>query len=457
MERDAQESNRRMRLAAGLARPPPLPSIGFVLECASAGMTRSSEAGATMSVETVSRNNENTVVAIMFVTWGVVFLDRMAVLYLAPFIAPDLHLSEAQIGSLAGVIALCWAVSALAFGAISDRVGRKAVLVPMVLLFSLLSAVSGLARNFEELLLARALLGFAEGPCWSVTMALVEESSSARNRGRNIGVVVSAAAIIGLAAAPVLTTQIAAHWGWRWAFFIAGIPGLVMALLIARCVREPARVAGSTEHRVAVSDLWSLLSNRNVRAGAIGAAGFMTWLFLVNAFAPLYITEVAHQSGTTSGFLMGAAGLGSFFIGLVAPAASDRFGRRRVLLVVAALCALLPLALLTDTLYQHLWVLAGVLFLTQAGQAVSAICIVLVPAESVPPRLVGSAIGFTTLCGELLGGFVAPIIAGSLAGQHGLAVPLWIAVAGAAVVVLVALFLRPAGAGGRLAAVETST
>jgi len=118
---------------------------------------------------------------------------------------------------------------------------------------------------------------------------------------------------------------------------------------------------------------------------------------------------------------------------------------------------LLPLALLTDTLYQHLWVLAGVLFLTQAGQAVSAICIVLVPAESVPPRLVGSAIGFTTLCGELLGGFVAPIVAGSLAGQHGLAVPLWIAVAGAAVVFLVALFLRPADAAGHLVAVETSS
>jgi MFS family permease len=412
-----------------------------------------------MKVETVSRSNENTVVAIMFVTWGVVFLDRMAVLYLAPFIAPDLHLSEAQIGSLAGFIALCWAVSALAFGAISDRVGRKTVLVPMVLLFSLLSALSGLARNFEELLLARALLGFAEGPCWSVTMALVEESSSPRNRGRNIGIVVSAAAIIGLAAAPVLTTQIASHWGWRWAFFIAGVPGLVMALLIARCVREgsPGRVAGSTEHRVTPADLWSLLSNRNVRAGAIGAAGFMTWLFLVNAFAPLYITEVMHQSGTTSGFLMGAAGLGSFFIGLVAPAASDRFGRGRVLAVVAILCALLPLALLMRPLYEHLWVLAGILFLTQAGQAVSAICIVLVPAESVPPRLVGSAIGFTTLCGELLGGFVAPIIAGSLAGQHGLAVPLWIAVAGAAVVFLVALFLRRTGAGGRLVAIETST
>src|SRR6185437_15793817 len=152
-----------------------------------------------MSVQPVPRSRESQIVAIMFVTWGIVFLDRMAVLYLAPYIAPDLHLSSAQIGLLAGVMAACWAVSALASGAISDRFGRKAVLVPMVLLFSLLSALSGLAHTFGELLLARAVLGLAEGPCWSVTMALVEESSSEHARGRNVGIVVSAAAIIGLA------------------------------------------------------------------------------------------------------------------------------------------------------------------------------------------------------------------------------------------------------------------
>ncbi|MGH8228201.1 MAG: MFS transporter [Steroidobacteraceae bacterium] len=402
----------------------------------------------------MSTSRETTVVAIMFVTWGIVFLDRMSVLYLAPYIAPDLHLTGAQVGSLAGIIALCWAVSALAFGAISDRIGRKAVLVPMVVLFSLLSTLSGFARNFDELLIARALLGLAEGPCWSVTMALVEEHSTDRNRGRNIGIVVSAAAIIGLAVAPVLTTQIAAHFGWRWAFFIVGIPGLIMALLIGLCVHEAPgeRGTGKAGHRIGLSDLLSLLSYPNVWAGAVGAAGFMTWLFLFNTFAPLYITGVAHQSGTTSGFLMGAAGLGSFFIGLIAPALSDRFGRRRVLAVVGLLCTLLPIALLVHSLYGHLWVLAAILFLTQGGQAVSAICIVLVPTDSVPRHLVGTAIGFTTLFGEMIGGFAAPIIGGSLAGRHGLAVPLWIAVAGAVVVFLVALVLRPRAATTRIAA-----
>jgi len=401
-----------------------------------------------MSVQSVPRSRESRIVAIMFVTWGIVFLDRMSVLYLAPYIAPDLHLSSAQVGYLAGIMAACWAVSALAFGAISDRFGRKAVLVPMVLLFSLLSALSGLAHTFGELLLARAVLGLAEGPCWSVTMALVEESSSEHARGRNVGIVVSAAAIIGLAIAPVLTTQIAAHLGWRWAFFLAGAPGLIMAVLIGRFVPEPGRKDEKDDepHRVGLGDLRALLSYRNVWMGAIGAIGFMSWLFLVNAFAPLYITGVARQSPTTAGFLMGAAGLGSFVSGLIAPTLSDRLGRRPVLAVMGILSAFLPLALMLRPLYGQLWVLAAILFLTQCGQAMAAICIVLVPAESVPRRLVGSAIGFATLFGEMFGGFAAPIVAGSLAAQHGLATPLWMAAGGSLVVIAIALALRPAPA-----------
>ncbi|MHB1870914.1 MAG: MFS transporter [Steroidobacteraceae bacterium] len=88
----------------------------------------------------------------------------------------------------------------------------------------------------------------------------------------------------------------------------------------------------------------------------------MTWLFLINAFGPLYMTEVQHQSGTTAGFLMGAAGLGSFVLGLIAPAVSDRVGRRPMLAICAALSVFLPLAMLAQPLYQVLWMLAIVLF-----------------------------------------------------------------------------------------------
>lgn len=396
-----------------------------------------------------SARYERTVVTILFFTWGTVFLDRMSQLYLAPYFAPELHLSDAQVGFLASIVAASWAISSLFFGAVSDRFGRRTILIPGVLIFSLLSWLSGLARTFDELLIIRALMGVAEGPCWTVINAINEEMSAPSRRGRNVGIVVSAAALIGLFAAPILTTQVAAHLGWRWGFFVAGAPGLLMALLIWKFVREPQRGNHSAGEHTAVgsesaASLTSILKIPNVWLCCMGAAGFMGWLFLQNVFAPLYITGPVHQSGTTAGFLLGAAGLGSFFIGLIFPSLSDSIGRKTTLLISAALSAILPIALCLPSLYAHLWLLAAILFLTQGGQAMAALVIVLMPAESVPPQFIATAIGLTTLVGELLGGAFAPTFGGAMADKFGLATPLWMGSACMIFVILTALLYREA-------------
>ncbi len=392
-----------------------------------------------------TKRYENTVVAILFFTWGTVFLDRMSQLYLAPYFAPEFHLSEAQVGFLASVVAVSWALSSLVFGAVSDRFGRRAVLIPGVLIFSLLSWLSGLARSYEELLVIRALMGVAEGPCWTVINAINEETSDPKRRGRNVGVVVSAAALIGLFVAPILTTQIAAHLGWRWGFFIAGAPGLLMAFFVWKFVREPEHATNAESGHVgsiSLASYLSILKFPNVWLCCLGAAGFMGWLYLQNVFAPLYITEAAHQPGTTAGFLLGAAGLGSFFIGLVFPALSDRIGRKSTLLISALISAILPAALCMSSLYSHLWLLAAILFLTQGGQAMAALVVVLMPAESVPPQFIATAIGMATLVGEILGGAFAPALGGAAAEKFGLAAPLWMACDCMLLVIASALFFR---------------
>src|SRR6202012_713834 len=132
----------------------------------------------------------------------------------------------------------------------------------------------------------------------------IEESSDIRRRGRNIGFVVSAAALVGLAAAPVLTTQVAARWGWRSAFFVAGAPGLLMAFLLWKYVREP-QTSSAGHPRISVAEYFSILRYRNIWLCCAGAEGFISWLFVMNVFAPLYLTEVAHQSAKTAGFLLG--------------------------------------------------------------------------------------------------------------------------------------------------------
>ena|ERR1700722_6339537 len=70
-------------------------------------------------------NYETGLVALLFLTWGTVFLDRMSLVYLAPFIVPELHLTHAQVGLLVSALALAWAASSLIFGIVSDRVGRR--------------------------------------------------------------------------------------------------------------------------------------------------------------------------------------------------------------------------------------------------------------------------------------------------------------------------------------------
>jgi predicted MFS family arabinose efflux permease len=390
-----------------------------------------------------SKRYENTLVAILFFSWGTVFLDRMSQLYLAPYIIPEFHLTPEQIGVLASILAVTWACSALFFGALSDRFGRRKILIPAVFAFSLLSWLSGLAHSFHQLLLIRALMGVAEGPTWSIMTALIEESSHPSRRGRNIGIVVSAAALVGLAVAPVLTTQVAARMGWRWAFFVAGVPGFITAILIWKFVKEPQRERDSEGHghTIRIQDYLSIVRYRNIRLCCLGAIGFISWLFLSNVFAPLYITEVAHQTPTTAGFLLGASGLGSFIFGFLLPSLSDRLGRKPVLLMMAAMCTIVPLALLILPLYSYPWILAAILFITNAGQGIPALVLVLVPTESVPSQLAATSIGLATLVGELFGATLAPLLGGTLAQKYGLGFPLWMAAGGMVLVFLVALFL----------------
>jgi predicted MFS family arabinose efflux permease len=392
----------------------------------------------------LSRRYENSLVAILFFTWGTVFLGRMSALYLAPYFAPEFHLSHGQVGTVASVLAITWAVSTFVFGALSDRVGRKPILVPAVFAFSILSWASGLAHDFHQLLLVRALMGLAGGPAWSTMTALIEESTPSDRRGRNIGLVVSAAALVGLAAAPVLTTQVAARWGWRVAFFTSGIPGLLMCFLVWKLVNEPI-ARGDIHEKPSLSEYISILRYRNIWLCCLGAAGFMSWLFAVNVFVPLYITEVVHESATTAGFFLGASGLGSFLLGFLLPSLSDRWGRKPILLLMAAMSAVVPLAFLVPALYVYPVLLAFIVFAANSGQGIAGVVLVLVPTESVPAQFRATSIGLATLAGELMGATAAPILAGTLAQRHGLAVALWLAAAGSGLLFLVALFLRETG------------
>jgi sugar phosphate permease len=101
-----------------------------------------------------------------------------------------------------------------------------------------------------------------------------------------------------------------------------------------------------------------------------------------------------------------------------------------------------PLAFLVPVLYVYPLILAAIVLVNNSGQGIASLILVLVPTESVPPQFRATSIGLVTLVGEVMGATGAPILAGVLAEKHGLALTMWMAAVGSAVLFLVALFLQ---------------
>ena len=372
-----------------------------------------------------TRRNELLLVTILFIAWGFVFLDRMALPFLSPYIKPDLGLTDAQIGNLNAVLALGWASSTFSLGALSDRIGRKPVLVPSLILVSILTALSGMAHDYETLLLTRGLLGIAEGPIWATMAALISESSSDKHRGTNLAIVLSAATIIGLAIGPILVTQIASNSSWHYAFYIAGIPVFVVGLVILAFVKDPSKTTDHNQHpKPTLDDFKQLLKNRNIWLCCIAASSFMSWLFLFNAFGPLYISEVRGQDPRLAGIVMGLSGMGGVIQGFLMVWLAGKMGRKPVSLFMAAIAIFTPLLLLVDFLYQPIYLLAGLEFLTNCSVGITTLVLVVAAAESVPHNTAAAAIGMVSMFGELVGATLMPALGGALSGRYGLHAPL---------------------------------
>jgi predicted MFS family arabinose efflux permease len=372
--------------------------------------------------------------------FGTVMLDRMSQLFLGPYIASDLHLSGAQIGLLAAVVAVGWAASSLVMGRVSDKIGRKMVLVPAMIAFSLLSALSGFARNYSELLLLRGLLGLAEGPCWSVIMALMEGASDPKRRGRNLGVVNCAGSLVGSAVGPVLTTQIASALGWRAAFFVSGAPGILLAAAVMLMVTEP-RVKGHGGIVIGRS-LGALVRSRDLWLCFAGAIGLTVWIFGFNVFAPLYLTQRGLLSPTKVGWVLSLSGVGGFVYSIVWSSMSDRIGRKPALLMAALIAIILPVLFLVPSLRTNVAALAAVALLASSGPALASLFMIVVPVEIAGSAGAATAIGLVAIGGEAIGATGGPLIGGWLADAYGAAAPLWLSAAAAVGMVVVSMFIR---------------
>jgi MFS family permease len=397
---------------------------------------------------------ENALVVTLGMTFGIVFFDRQAASNLMPFIQPELKLNQTEVGFIGAALSFTWAISAYGVGLISDRTGkRKSILILCVIGFSLFSVITGFSANFPMLIGARFLMGLLEGGVMPICLAIMTMESSDSRRGLNAGIVQNGFSnLVGNAAGPVILVAIATAvgLGWRDAFYLSGIPGLLCAVAIWLWVKEPARLdhGQSDQPGQKMSALeffvigWRLLKVRNVLVCSLVSIFMVSWLITGFNFLPLYLVQVRGLTATTMSHVMFALGICAFIGGALVPALSDRFGRRPVLIAGCFLSVIGPMAMLW---YQGpTLVLATILFFGWVGNCVFPMFMGTIPGESLPRASVATAMGIVVGVGEILGGVCGPPIAGWLADHTSLGRPaeMYMMIACAVIAGIIALFLK---------------
>ncbi|GAB7550162.1 MFS transporter [Cupriavidus sp. 8B] len=385
---------------------------------------------------------ERKTLVLLGIGFGLLGFDRWLMAPLFPHMMHELGLNYSQLGSLIGVLGVAWGLWSIVMGSLSDRIGRKKILVVTMIAFSLLSSLSGLATGFMSLMLLRGVMGVAEGAFTPASIAANSEASPPARRGLNQGLQLSMLPLMGLGFAPIVATQLLQVVpSWHWVFAISAVPGLIVAVLIWRNLHDRSVPESVVAQAPAARPRWTdLLASRNVIVATAAILCAMSGIFVIGAMVPTYLVAVLHLDTRSMGFVASAVGFGGFLGSFGVAGISDYIGRRLTALI----------GFVTAAVLLYFFSCTGpnpqVLFALLFGVAMFSIGLLSllsgpVATEAAPVGLVASTIGFVSGVGETFGGGVAPVIAGFVAQHFGLARTLDFALCSLIVGAVIALFL----------------
>jgi len=302
------------------------------------------------------------------------FMDRIVVATVSQAMKVDLQLSDLQLGLLGGMaFAFFYAILGIPLARLSDspKHNRVRLLSACVALWSLLTTLCGLAQNYLQLLLLRVGVGIGEAGSTPASHSLIADHYPANKRA-------SAFALYALGIPlGVFCGAIGAGWivesmGWRAAFFVLGIPGIVLALLVLTTLREPPRgladgMLSSPAQTPPLREVLSTLLRKptflhlSFGCALIGFANFG-----INMFMPIYFTRVFEmsyaQAGLAFGLITGIGAMaGTSFGGFMADWAGRRDPRWYLWVIALAVAIATPFYLMAFV--QTRWQLAAAMML----------------------------------------------------------------------------------------------
>ncbi len=301
--------------------------------------------------QSVSRLRSYYMLAVFTAISTVCFIDRQILVILQEPLKHEMGLSDSQLGLLNGFAFVALYVTfGLPIAYLADRSSRRNIVGVSLIIWSAMTAVTGLAQNYMHLLLARVGVGFGEAGAAPPTHSMIADLFAPKERATALSIY-QAGYPLGVLIGFLFGGYIGQVYGWRTAFFLAGLPGLVLGAVIFATVREPARKVKKAQSQESFLQsfvgLWKLRPFRViVPAFAVATAGG----YGISAFAPVFLIRSYGLSLMEVGSMMAVIyGVG----GLIAPigiaALADRLGVRdirwRVWLPAITHAVMFPLAL----------------------------------------------------------------------------------------------------------------
>lgn len=364
------------------------------------------------------------VVALLMGIYTCQTLDRTILNTLLEPIKHEFGLSDSQLGLLAGAAyALPYAITAIPFGMLTDRVNRTRLLAFATAAWSSLTAFSGLASSYWMLLVARAGTGAMEAGAPPNAISLTADYFPPRQRSAATATYMTGVSL-GLLAGFAIGGIVATRYGWRTAFFIAGVPGILFSVLLLLTVREPQRGSARETNANAPSlrsTLAFIKSQKSLVHLICSQIPLVACTTATSVWATSYLVRfhgmTIRDAGTTLAIGLGVFGLfGTLGGGLIA----DRMGKRsprwqiKVSIIALMACAILWSAMLFSTsqlgtvIFLWAWALFNVAWI---GPIYS------LSVSLVQPRMRGTTMSLIIVLSMGIGSGLGPQLVGLISDQ----------------------------------------
>lgn len=287
------------------------------------------------------------------------FLDRQVINILAESIKRDLGISDTELGLLTGTaFGIFYSVLGVPIGRLADRWNRVNVISVSLFLWSLLTALSGLAQSYVQLFLLRLGVGVGEAGGSPPAQSLISDYFPYSRRATAMAVFtlgVPLGSFLGFLIGGIVDDL----WGWRVAFFVAGAPGLILVLLIKFTLREPPRGAAdgvppgrASELPPLKATLAGLFERRSYIRLVLGGTFGILMVYISGAWLPAFFIRVHGMTAGEIGMWMalgvGLGGaIGSIGGGWLSDHLRQRFPRPEIAILAVSTALTCPLLLLT--------------------------------------------------------------------------------------------------------------